>query len=84
MDLQNCLNFQRELFEPPAHSYPVANVTQRHRNATETFPTQRNLHAGKQKTKQKNPKEGGKGRNQICKINHTEKKIKIKTTINKT
>lgn len=35
MDLQNCLNFQRELLNLPP-SYPEANVTQWYRNASNT------------------------------------------------
>lgn len=59
MDLQNCLNLQRELLYLPP-SYPVANVT-------EMLPTQRNLHAGRKK-KKKSPNKENKS-----KINHTDK-----------
>lgn len=51
MDLQNCLNFQRELLSTshPPHSYPVANITYK-----ETTPTQKNVHAGGEKKHNQN------------------------------
>lgn len=49
MDLQNCLNFQRELLYLP----PTVNQWQTLHDVTETLPTQRNLHAGRQKKKKK-------------------------------
>lgn len=53
MDLQNCLNFQRELLYLP----PTVTQWQTLHNVTETIPTQRNVHAGKKK---KQPKIGEK------------------------
>lgn len=65
MDLQNCLNFQRELLYLP----PTVNQWQTLHNVTETLPTQRNLHAGRnQKKKQKK-----KLIRKKSKINHTDK-----------
>lgn len=61
MDLQNCLNFQRKFLYLP----PTVTQWQKLHNVTETFPTQRNLHAGR-KTKQ-NKKEIK------SEINHTDK-----------
>ena len=49
MDLQNCLNFQRELLYLP----PTVTQWQTLHNVTETLPTQRNLHAGTKKNKTK-------------------------------
>lgn len=45
MDLQNCLNFQRELLYLP----PTGNQWQTLHNVTEKLATQRNLHAGRRR-----------------------------------
>jgi len=85
MDLQNCLNFQRELVYLP----PTVTQWQTLYNVTETFPTQnkkeqKKKHAGEKKNRKKKkiqPKKGKKTKNSKSKINHTDK---IKTSINRT
>lgn len=73
MDLQNCLNFQRELLYLPP-SYPVANVTQRYRNASNP---KKYACRKKKKTKRKT----NKIKKTESQINHTDKN---KTSINRT
>lgn len=76
MDLQNCLNFQRELVYLP----PTVTQWQTLHNVTETFPTQRNLHAEKQKII-KSTQKGNRNQKNLSKITHTDKN---KTSINRT
>lgn len=72
MDLQNCLNFQRELLYLP----PTVTQWQTLHNVTETLPTQKKC-ACRKKKKIKSTQIGKKK----SKINHTDKN---KTSINRT